>query len=88
MTSCKQTDSPPRVYWITGRAEAYLKRPNFSPEAVGLMLAMAGISQVSHVCDAGTGVTHLTLMRARFRQPSYDNAALTASTNAAVRGGD
>jgi ubiquinone/menaquinone biosynthesis C-methylase UbiE len=43
-------------------ANAYLKRPDYSIEAIEQMLKIANISSSKRVCDVGAGVAHLTLM--------------------------
>jgi len=47
----------------TALANAYLKRPDYSSEAIDAMLAVAGLNG-GKVCDVGAGVAHLTLMLA------------------------
>lgn len=48
----------------TDLAEAYLKRPDYSREAIDKMLAISGIQKDQKVCDVGAGVAHLTLQLA------------------------
>lgn len=45
----------------TGQAEAFLRRPDYAPSAIGEMLAAASIDEKSGICDIGAGVGHLTL---------------------------
>jgi ubiquinone/menaquinone biosynthesis C-methylase UbiE len=46
----------------TNLADAYLKRPDYSEEAINTMLKTTGISKDAKICDVGAGVAHLTLM--------------------------
>lgn len=48
----------------TQLADAYLKRPDYSIEAITAMLKIAGVSSGAKACDVGAGVAHLTLMLA------------------------
>jgi len=48
----------------TDLADAYLKRPDYSEDAIEEMLASADVVQGTPVCDVGAGVAHLTLMLA------------------------
>ncbi len=48
----------------TTLADAYLKRPDYSNDAIDAMLSIAGAEKGDHVCDVGAGVAHLTLMLA------------------------
>ncbi len=43
-------------------AKAYLKRPDYSDQAIDGMLKTFGIAQGDQACDVGAGVAHLTLM--------------------------
>ncbi|MCE9613271.1 MAG: methyltransferase domain-containing protein [Lentisphaerae bacterium] len=45
----------------TPLADAYLKRPDYSPAALGQMLALAKVRPGDPVCDVGAGVAHLTI---------------------------
>ena len=45
-------------------ADAYLKRPDYSKEAIEAMCKVADLSNDASVCDVGAGVAHLTLMLA------------------------
>lgn len=45
-------------------AEAYLKRPDYSPEAIDELIVKSGCSAGSRACDLGAGAGHLTLMLA------------------------
>ncbi len=50
----------------TNLADAYLKRPDYAPEAIEKMLSFAGIrtsgeGQAKYICDVGAGAGHLTL---------------------------
>lgn len=46
----------------TSLAEAYLKRPDYSIDAIESMLSIAQIKPGNKICDIGAGVAHLTLM--------------------------
>ncbi len=46
----------------TDLAKAYLKRPNYSEQAINEMLALTRCGEGSTACDVGAGVAHLTLM--------------------------
>ncbi len=48
----------------TSLAEAYLKRPDYSDDAIASMLSIAQINAGDKICDIGAGVAHLTLMLA------------------------
>ena len=48
----------------TNLADAYLKRPDYSQEAIDQMISIAGVVAGDKVCDVGAGVAHLTLMLA------------------------
>lgn len=53
------------VTWdYTALAESYLKRPDYAPEAIDRVLAMAEIVAGDDACDVGAGVGHLTRMLA------------------------
>lgn len=41
-------------------ADAYLKRPDYSTQAIDEMIASAGAKKGDHICDVGAGVGHLT----------------------------
>jgi ubiquinone/menaquinone biosynthesis C-methylase UbiE len=43
-------------------AKAYLKRPDYSDQAIEQMLEIFGVGKGSSACDIGAGVAHLTLM--------------------------
>lgn len=45
----------------THLAQAYLKRPDYSDNAIDTMLKNAGVKAGAHFCDIGAGVAHLTL---------------------------
>lgn len=45
----------------TDLAEAYLKRPQYSDDAIDGLLKLAGITAGAAACDVGAGVAHLTL---------------------------
>ena len=45
----------------TSLAKAYLKRPDYSDDAIDQMLQVSGLEPGSEVCDIGAGVAHLTL---------------------------
>lgn len=49
----------------TQLADAYLKRPDYSEEAITQMLKIADIFAGSYVCDVGAGVGHLTVALAQ-----------------------
>jgi hypothetical protein len=42
-------------------ADAYLKRPPYSGEALDTIFSIAGLEKGSRVCDIGAGVGHLTI---------------------------
>jgi ubiquinone/menaquinone biosynthesis C-methylase UbiE len=46
-------------------ADAYLKRPEYSEEALNQMLAIAEVKQQARICDVGAGVAHLTIPLAK-----------------------
>ena len=48
----------------TNLADAYLKRPDYSLNAVDSMLKITEVSDGDMACDVGAGVAHLTLMLA------------------------
>lgn len=48
----------------TNLAEAYLKRPDYSPAAIEELVRSAHLKKGDDVCDIGAGVAHLTLMLA------------------------
>ena len=51
-----------RTNWdYTELAKAYLKRPNYSEEAINSLLSITGIKSGDKCCDVGAGVAHLTL---------------------------
>lgn len=50
----------------TNLAEAYLRRPEYAPEAIAEMLSRAGVQPGNAVCDVGAGAAHLTLELAKF----------------------
>lgn len=45
----------------TSLADAYLKRPDYSNDAIEKMISIAGIKKGDKVCDVGAGAAHLTL---------------------------
>ena len=45
----------------TKLSEAYLKRPDYSENAIDAMLSIAGAEKKDRFCDIGAGVAHLTL---------------------------
>jgi len=45
----------------TSLADAYLKRPDYSDEALDEMLRKASLSRGAVACDVGAGVAHLTI---------------------------
>ncbi|MDC3185837.1 methyltransferase domain-containing protein [bacterium] len=49
----------------TNLADAYLKRPNYSEEAINELISKTKIKDKSRACDVGAGVAHLTLMLAK-----------------------
>lgn len=49
----------------TELAEAYLKRPDYSPVAVNRLIALSGAKPGDPLCDIGAGAGHLTLHLAR-----------------------
>lgn len=50
----------------TNLAEAYLRRPEYAPDAILKMLSQAGVKPGDAVCDVGAGAAHLTLELAKF----------------------
>jgi ubiquinone/menaquinone biosynthesis C-methylase UbiE len=48
----------------TTLADAYLKRPDYSANAIDAMLSISSVTSGDNVCDVGAGVAHLTLMLA------------------------
>ncbi len=46
-------------------AKAYLKRPNYSDEAITRMLEITSIGTSANACDVGAGVAHLTIELAK-----------------------
>ncbi len=46
---------------FTKLAQAYLKRPDYSSDAIDEMLSNAEIQSGAHICDVGAGTAHLTL---------------------------
>ena len=55
----------------TDLAEAYLKRPNYSTEAVSEIIRIAGINNNSCICDIGAGAAHLTIELAKYGMEIY-----------------
>lgn len=55
----------------TNLADAYLKRPDYSNEAVRELIKYAGISSQSTICDVGAGAAHLTLALANYCENIY-----------------
>ncbi len=52
-----------KIEWnYTNLADAYLKRPNYSEDAINEMLRISGVMENARVCDVGAGAAHLTLM--------------------------
>lgn len=49
----------------TDLAKAYLKRPEYSSDAIDSLFKLAGINSSHLVCDVGAGVAHLTLELAK-----------------------
>ncbi len=55
------------VEWdYTALADAYLKRPDYSPAALTALFRIACLKPGDKVCDIGAGVAHLTLPLAAF----------------------
>ncbi|MBK8803365.1 MAG: class I SAM-dependent methyltransferase [Fibrobacteres bacterium] len=50
----------------TALADAYLKRPDYSSEALDAIRRRAGVAELDRACDIGAGVAHLTLHLARW----------------------
>ncbi len=50
-------------------AKAYLKRPEYSPDALDALFKLAGAQKGTKVCDVGAGVAHLTIPMA---EAGYD----------------
>jgi len=46
-------------------AFAYLKRPDYSPDALDSVFRLSGVNKGDSVCDVGAGVAHLTLPLAK-----------------------
>ena len=42
-------------------AKAYVKRPDYSADAISRLLATAGCGKGARACDVGAGAAHLTL---------------------------
>lgn len=49
----------------TKLADAYLDRPDYAPDALEKILAIAGVKAGDKVCDIGAGVAHLTIPLAK-----------------------
>lgn len=49
----------------TALARAYLKRPDYSCEAIEQLFDLTGVEALDPVCDVGAGTAHLTLHLAR-----------------------
>ena len=45
----------------TNLAEAYVNRPEYSPEALNQLFEVTQVKPQAHVCDVGAGVAHLTI---------------------------
>src|SRR3990167_5627605 len=45
----------------TKLADAYIKRPDYSPEAIDKMFSLMSLPSNSSICDVGAGVGHLTV---------------------------
>jgi ubiquinone/menaquinone biosynthesis C-methylase UbiE len=55
-----------KTQWdYTKLADAYLKRPNYSSEAIDQMLTIMNLPHGAKVCDVGAGVAHLTIELAK-----------------------
>lgn len=55
------------IEWdYTKLADAYLKRPDYSPAALEALFRIACLKQGDKVCDIGAGVAHLTLPLAAY----------------------
>lgn len=55
------------VEWdYTALADAYLKRPDYSPAALEALFRIACLTSGDRVCDIGAGVAHLTLPLAAY----------------------
>lgn len=50
----------------TELAEAYLKRPDYAPDAIRQMLETADMQKGDSACDVGAGAAHLTLKLAEY----------------------
>lgn len=51
-----------KTQWdYTNLADAYLKRPDYAPEAIDKIVKFAGAKPGDRVCDVGAGVAHLTI---------------------------
>ena len=51
----------------TDLATAYVKRPDYSDQAIDAMVRLAGLTTGGTACDVGAGVAHLTLKLAERR---------------------
>ena len=49
----------------TTLADAYLKRPDYAPDAIDAVFRMSGARAGERACDVGAGVAHLTLQLAQ-----------------------
>lgn len=55
-----------RTDWdYTNLADAYLKRPDYSDDAIDQLVKTINIRNDAQVCDVGAGAAHLTLMLAK-----------------------
>ena len=50
----------------TELADAYLKRPDYSKDAISQILSLTQVKENDNVCDVGAGVAHLTLHFANY----------------------
>ncbi len=50
----------------TNMADAYLERPDYSPDALGRIFGISGVKAGDKACDVGAGVAHLTIPLAEY----------------------
>lgn len=62
-------------------ADSYVKRPDYSPQAIDKMCQTMGLTKTSHVCDVGAGAGHLTIEFGK-----RDMAVKAVEPNDAMRG--
>lgn len=67
----------------TRLADAYLKRPDYSNDAIEKMISIAGIKKGDKVCDVGAGAAHLTL---KLAEAQFDVCAVEPNDAMRVNG--